>query len=136
MRTQEEIVAYTRAHFENWFFVMTAHDIMKYLSFESAREFLDDDVSAEDWKENNCPAVLTEETVIAEMADYLDFAFEKARNERGLSAARSLQHYTNWFWLLGDEAVKEIGDLLEYENYGISHLERISDWLSQHAVKL
>src|SRR5690606_39412432 len=67
------------------------------------------------------------DSLLAEMERYMPFAWEKANNMRGLSANRSMAHYTSWTWLAGDD----LGDLLDYEFYGKDHLVRICehyDW--------
>ena len=33
----------------------------------------------------------------------MTFAWDKANNERNLSAGRSINHFEVWLWLLGDE---------------------------------
>lgn len=61
------------------------------------------------------------------MIEYMPFAWEKANNCRGLSAGRSLAHYTAWLWLDGDN---EIWPTLEdYEYYGKDKLVEICNYL-------
>jgi len=131
MRTQQEIIDRIKANEEDMFFGMVVMDLLQYLSFDNAKQFLKEDVTIADWEADKLPRQLTEENVKDEMIDYLDFAFEKAHGERGLSAGRSMYHYTNWFWLLGDDVLEEIGDLMQYENYGLAHLCRIAKYLEQ-----
>ncbi len=60
-------------------------------------------------------------SVIAEMRDYMSFAWDKANNCRGLSAYRSMVHYKVWLWLLKDDSI----DTEEYEYYGKPQLAMI-----------
>jgi hypothetical protein len=67
------------------------------------------------------PSLLTRERMIAIMKDYMPFAFEKANNERGISANRSIGHYIAWTWLAGDtEFSKKVEDTFDddYHSYG------------------
>ena len=57
------------------------------------------------------------------MKEYMEFAWEKANEFRGLSAMRSMHHYTAWTWLLGDD----FGNLLQYDYYGKDNLIRICE---------
>jgi len=66
---------------------------------------------------------LTRENIIAAMQDYIDFAFEKARNQRGISAERSIWKYTQWLWALDDTSI----DVDNYSDYGIGILNQIVD---------
>jgi len=62
------------------------------------------------------------------MIDYMSVAWEKATDERGLSANRSLLHYQNWFWLLGeDEIAKHMFD--NCGSYGKLKLRVIQKYL-------
>lgn len=63
------------------------------------------------------------ESILNEMLDYMSFAFEKANNFRGISASRSMSHYSAWTWLIGDD----FGNLLDYEYYGKDNLVEICE---------
>lgn len=65
--------------------------------------------------------LLTEENVIKEMQSYINFAIEKAENQRGLSANRSIWKFQKWLWVLED---KEIVDF-DFDDYGMNLLLRI-----------
>lgn len=119
MRTDSEILSQIEKVREFDFFGTQVGDLICRLPFEVAKQFLVDDAKAEDWK------VLPRdrESLIAEMLDYMDFAWGKANGERGLSAARSLAHYAAWVWLAGDD----LGNLLEYEYYGKPNLIKICE---------
>lgn len=55
------------------------------------------------------------------MLDYMEFAWDKANNGRGISAMRSMHHYMAWTWMLGDD----LGNLLDYQYYGKDNLVKI-----------
>lgn len=62
-----------------------------------------------------------------EILNYLDFAYEKAENQRGLSAGRSMLHFKTWIWLDDDKFYNEILPLIDnYTNYGIPALDKIA----------
>lgn len=69
--------------------------------------------------------------VIERAKSYMTFAWGKANDRRGLSAARSIAHVMAWLWLLREDSASEaIG---RYDRYGKPQLaafcERIGvDW--------
>jgi hypothetical protein len=125
VRTQSEILERMKQVEDSDFFGAIRSDLLIFLEFENAKPFLKDGVTKEQWEEVRKEA--TEENVKKEMADYLDFAFEKAKSERGLSSGRSMDHYSAWIWLLNAES--HFGDVRKYSSYGIHHLNRIKEYL-------
>ena len=74
----------------------------------------------------------TEEHIRTRMIDYMSYAWEKANDERGISAYRSMCHYNVWLWMLGEDW----GDLTEgYTDYGKPTLRRLCDFLSLDAAQ-
>ena len=109
-RTDDEIISRINVVADRDFLGFEVSDLVTCLDFQTAkREF---DVNAEEsaWE------IVSREPadVIVRMYDYMPFAWDKANNRRGLSAGRSMSHYSAWIWLAGDD----LGDLLEYEFYG------------------
>ena len=122
-RTQEEIAKRIEEVKDNDFFGTTRQDIVCFLDFENAKEYINSETPKDAWdkvrKACNDPKFL--------MKEYMEFAWGKANNCRGLSAARSLDHYKAWLWLDGnDELCKELD---EYEFYGKDHLVKICEYL-------
>lgn len=77
----------------------------------------------DDWK----PEPLTRETVLKKMSDYFEYAVEKCVGQRGISASRSVEHYEEWVWLLGDdEFLREMKET-EYEPYGAPILLKVAE---------
>jgi len=74
-------------------------------------------------KEGYEPNPLTREEVLKEMSEYMPFAIMKAKDQRGLSAARSIWKYEQWLWVLEDPLYEEIGI---YDDYGMEHLHKIA----------
>lgn len=72
------------------------------------------------------PLELNEETIINEMKEYFPFAVDKAICERGISASRSVEHYEEWIWLLGDDKFLEEIRETEYAWYGKPILLKIA----------
>lgn len=121
MKTQDEIIARIHAIKASDFFGTQTGDLVEFLDFAKAKEFLTDTAIEAEWK----PSPLTREYVLESMRDYMPFAWEKANGFRGLSASRSIDHFTSWIWLLGD--LEEFGDLSDYEFYGKDKLVSICD---------
>ncbi len=77
--------------------------------------------------EGRAPRELTEANVIADIREYLPFAFDKAINHRGLSAGRSVNKMSAWVWLLGNEELTNfIQNNANYRNYGVPILKRVA----------
>lgn len=132
MRTQNEILEKLKElKIEGDVFGVKSGDLIEYLEYENVKSFLKEGVTEEEWE----PRALTEETVKKEMSDYMEFAWGKANDCRGLSAGRSMCHYTAWVWLLGDDAVKRFGDLEEYEYYGKENLGKLCKFLELDSSK-
>lgn len=122
-RTDAEILARIktiekRGH--DWLGTETAELVCR-LSFQAAMPWRKLEAKAKDWKQWPRDA----ESVVAEMLDYMPFAWDKANNCRGISAGRSLNHMAAWLWLLGfDEAADAVND---YDHYGKPHLRAICE---------
>ena len=123
VRTQEEIVArYEEKKADDWLGVIGG-DLLVYCDYEHVKPYLKADATPDDWK----PQALTVEAVRQQLIDYLPFAWEKARGERGISASRSIQHFESWLWLLGDDELLAFAeDEGHYEPYGKPILLRIT----------
>lgn len=119
MRTQEEIVSRING-LKNDFFGFETSDLVNFLTFENAKPWLKEDVGPEKFKTET----MTPKEV---MADYMEFAWEKANDKRGLSAARSMIHYHTWLWLDGNEELSR--EMLEYNCYGKENLIKVCQYL-------
>lgn len=118
MRTNEEILARVKEIENDDIFGFESNDLIGRLPAELAAPFFKEDVSKV-WEEHP----RDRESLLAEMLEYMPFAWEKANNFRGLSANRSMNHYSAWVWLAGDD----LGNLNEFENYGKDNLVRICE---------
>ena len=98
------------------FFGAARGDLVEFLTFENAKEFLRSDVTEENWKDAYKPATL--ENIKIAVADYMPFAWEKANGCRGISAQRSIDHMKAWLWLTGDDKLMEDFEAVQYEHYG------------------
>lgn len=74
----------------------------------------------------------TEEQVREAAADYLEFAVGKAFDHRGLSAARSVDHYREWVWLLCTDSIVEEFEATDYASYGVPQLRFAAQALGLH----
>lgn len=119
MRTDEEILERIKEKKETDFFGFETSDLIVVLSLEHVKPFLKDPSKNKDWKADP----RDRESIIKKIKDYMPFAWEKANDERGLSAGRSMAHFNSWVWLAGDD----LGDLNEYKFYGKDNLVRICE---------
>jgi len=123
MRTQAEILE--RFEKADDFFGTQKGDLISYMEFENAKPHLKEDYvkkienGEEKWEVSNDPK--------KEILEYLDFAYDKAEDERGLSAGRSMLHFKTWIWLDDEKFYNEVIYLIDnYTNYGIPALDKIS----------
>lgn len=127
MRTQDEIVARYEERKESDMFGFETDEYLYVLDLEHARPYL---VIDSEWAEPE----LTKESLLEKMKDYMSFANEKADNERGISASRSIMHYIAWIWLLGDDDFLEQVEAAfedDYEPYGkpiLAMIEKEYGW--------
>ena len=119
-RTDDEIISRINVVADRDFFGFEVSDLVVRLEYEKAKQFIPTDVIQKDWE------VVSREPadVISMMRNYMSFAWEKANDCRGLSAGRSLSHYSAWIWLAGDD----LGNLLDYEFYGKDKLVLICNY--------
>lgn len=122
LRTMDEVAAHVAEHWEQ-FFDFEGEVCVGYLPYEYASPYVRDGVTAEQWAEDVAP--YTEERLRADMAAYMEFAWGKAENHRGLSASRSVSKIRAWVWLLGDEAVLHAMDTAPYPGYGAPKLAAV-----------
>lgn len=74
------------------------------------------------------PTPQTWDGIVGAMREYMEFAWDKARNHRGLSAGRSVLKMQAWLWLLGDSENLEFADKeSNYPQYGAPVLRRICE---------
>jgi hypothetical protein len=124
-RSQTEIAARLREQSKGFNFA--TNDLLEHLEYEYAKEFLKTDVTPERWAEIQ----VGRKPIREQMVEYMPFAWEKANNCRGLSACRSIQHYQNWLWLIGQDQLAV--DIEHYEYYGKPQLIRICEFLGLDA---
>lgn len=86
-------------------------DLIDYLPFADAKEFLKPEVTEEKW------AARPIKSPMEEIAAYLPFAWGKANDCRGLSAGRSLDHIKAWLWLSGYGVIVD-RHFQSYTHYG------------------
>lgn len=122
-RTQQEILE--RFEKANDPFGTQQGDLIDYMDFETARQFLKEDYIKQ--VESGTAQWEKQTDAKKEILEYLDFAYEKAEGERGLSAARSMLHFKTWTWLDDPTFYDEIiGDIENYTDYGLPTLDKIA----------
>lgn len=119
MRTDEEILARIEAVKENDWLGTERSDLLVRLPFVTAKPFLADDADESTWKVEP----RDRDSVLAEMLDYMPFAWGKANGKRGISAGRSMSHYSAWTWLISED----FGNLGNYQCYGKDNLTAICE---------
>jgi hypothetical protein len=124
MRTEAEIIKRISEVKENDFFGFETTDLLACLSFKAAKPFLKKGAKADGWE----PEPRDAESLKARIVKYLEFAWEKAVDHRGLSASRSISHFRAWLWLLGDDVALDFAsDESKYTPYGAPVLAFLSE---------
>jgi hypothetical protein len=118
-RTDEQIVARINSfgRFDDFFGAKRSR-LIEVLSFDAAKDngFAVIDATEEEWAKMQEAGATTDSA-----ASYLEFAAGKAANHRGLSAARSIDHFDSIVWLVGDAEYEEF-DSADSGNYGCGKL--------------
>lgn len=130
MRTQEEIIERIEQKKQLDIFGVHVGRLCHYLTWENAKPYYQEEwiKKVESGEEKYGQGELTRDNVIAEIAQYMPFAWDKANNCRGLSAGQSIEHMNALCWLLGeDDLVEKMEDPGEYYNYGKPLLEIICE---------
>lgn len=109
-------------------------DLVNYLPFEFAKQWLKDGTTEEQWNETR-RAASSGLDPLNEAKQYMPFAWEKANNCRGLSASRSLDHMAAWLWLAGADDFIIALKLEDYEYYGKEKLTAICAYLNLDATQ-
>lgn len=109
---------------------LTYGDCIEYMSFEEATPYLNDEYikKVEEGEETWDYKEYIPDRIIEDIKDYLPFAWDKANNCRGISAWRSILHFQNWFYMLGDKDIDKLVDTIgDYSYYGKPQLVLISE---------
>jgi hypothetical protein len=125
MRTPDEIVARIIARRLRDPLGFEINEYVLALDYEHARAFIRPETVAKDW---GAPSYQSDEVVLERMQTYVDFAYEKINDERGISAHRSIGHYIAWLYLVGNDELrawveKEVDT--NYHSYGRHIMDRI-----------
>lgn len=85
--------------------------LFDYLTFDEAKEFISSGKRAAAEEEWGNVKSLSESEILNEAKDYMEFAWGKVANHRGLSASRSVDKMRAYCWLLG------VQDQVDWDNY-------------------
>lgn len=97
--TQDELAQQVRISQKRDLLGFETHEYLEYLDVEHFREFARKDADL-----SNFPKPQYDKAkLLKRMKDYMEFAFDKANNYRGISSKRSVMHYVAWSWLAGDK---------------------------------
>jgi len=122
LRTQEEIIKRIEVRKKDDLLGWEINEYICYLDYENAKPYLKKDVTKESWGNRK------EKEPVKKIKEYMDFAWEKANDCRGISAGRSLMHMRAWLWLDSqDEFLKKWNNLENYEFYGKPQLKAICE---------
>lgn len=135
MRTEQEIEALVeRADDEVLSFVLL--ELLPYLPLDKAARFISLLPSETLWAANGWPKKQDSEAIERAARQYMEFAWAKALEHRGLSARSNIEKFTAWMFLLGqDDLVLTCGDKKMYRYYGAPILAAICGHMGWHIPK-
>lgn len=110
MRTQDEIVKRIEERKTDDIFGFEWTEYILWLDFEHGKPYLKDEAKKEDW---DYPI---KETGLNKIRNYMEFAWGKANNCRGISASRSISHMIAWLWI-DDNPIWEEVEKMYKNNY-------------------
>jgi len=123
-RTIEEIVNYYKTIKADDFLGFQAEVLLSYLPAKTLRQFCKKGARLSDWK--SYP--LTKKQILKEMKEYMEFAWDKVENHRGISANRSIVKMRAWLWLLKNQELVDFANNPDnYPNYGAPILKKICE---------
>jgi hypothetical protein len=124
MRTQQEIVARMKDRQDVDVYGWETDEYAVYLDAEHVAQFLVAPLEEGVWTDPS--EEYTREKILERMKMYMPFALDKAERGRGLSACRSIMHYTAWIWLIGDDDFLPVVET-DYDDFGKAILTKIRD---------
>ncbi len=101
-REDDEIVRYYEKVAKGDVFGIWGTELLLRVPLKDAEKFMkrDHGWTEESWEKSRLKK--DHESVVNEMEDFFQFAWEKAVGHRGISANRSIVHYLIWSWLIND----------------------------------
>lgn len=129
MRTDAEILKRIREVDSEDLLGFEVSYLMEFLPYKLLPKKAQEKIDPTEWPET-CRSA---ECIRERMVDYMPFAWEKANDERGISAYRSLCHYKTWLWMLGEDW----GNItVGYTDYGKPTLRRLCEFLGLDSARL
>ena len=120
MKTKEQILqAYKDGRKSEAF---DGRDDARLAAFFGVEDYAAFGVKLKDGAEPPEPEPWTEENVKRHLAGDLEFAFEKALDQRGISASCMYAVIKTWMWVLDDP----LADFDEYAQYGLPLLKAVA----------
>lgn len=132
LRSQEEILEKMKKITEEQASMdFSVEVIVYYLNWENIKPYLKEEyIEKVENGEEQFNFVTSIEECAQDFLDYMNFAWGKAENQRGISASRSIQKLSTWAWLMGRE---DISDVLQddslYNPYGAPALIKACNML-------
>ncbi|WP_210499184.1 hypothetical protein [Vibrio crassostreae] len=123
MKTIEELLTYKSRSFDG-------RDMSRLCTYFTSEqiESLGFEFNSPETRKEHKPKELTRDSLLLALRGDLDFAFEKAHDGRGLSAAAMTCVTSMWVWALGDEETVGTVEDVGYEPYGLPYLRAVADF--------
>lgn len=119
VRTPTEVVARYETVKEDDYFGFKAEVLLSHLPKTFLKPYLKPDADTSDLDSYSRDL----KSVTKEAVEYMEFAWGKALDHRGISANRSIDKLTELFWLMGRDDVVAAMYRADYHNYGAPKLK-------------
>ncbi len=132
LRSHEELVAkFIELQSMETMLDFKSEVLVNYLTFEDAKPYLSEEFRKEiesgsgQWQQ-----ITSIEKCVAEFLNYMEFAWGKAQDRRGISASRNIDKLGMWLWIMNREDLQEILDDDDlYNPYGAPALVEVCNQL-------
>lgn len=126
-RTYKEIVVKGRELLVEFIGSFTIDDLVGYLPYKYAKEFIKKETTSDEWEMYKREYKI--KNVIQDMADYMKIAWETVVEGNASPVATMMEHYQNWFWLIGDDVMTAMCKEYDFNSCGRSTLIKICKFL-------
>lgn len=116
MKSQDEIINRIN-NLQNDFLGFKSEVLIEALDFDHAKQYFKPDVTRDKWPDESSEDVQKEKAY-----KYLDFAFGKALDHRGISASRSVEKLAEWAWIFDQDIVSQEMNNAPHAMYGVPAL--------------
>ncbi len=132
VRTQKEILDRIAEHSKFDPLSMALDTLSEWVDYGHRVFAAEANISREQFEEE---MAIERQPVAVQMAMYLPLAESNAREERTIPSLRSMLHFRNWLWLVGeDELAESMLMAVEDDPFGVARLQTVRKFLTDRGL--